>query len=149
MVSSRAASVAVYLDELPAERRVVVAAVRDLVLRNLQSGFVECMGFGMIGYVIPLARYPVTYNKQPLCYVALAAQKNSYSLYLMGAYADPHKYETLQAAYAKAGKKFDMGKSCLRFKKIDDLLVDAVAANIASLSVDDYIAHYEIGHGLR
>src|SRR4249919_2021169 len=110
MVSSRAASVAVYLDELPAERRVVVAAVRDLVLRNLQSGFVECMGFGMIGYVIPLARYPVTYNKQPLCYVALAAQKNSYSLYLMGAYADPHKYETLQAAYAKAGKKFDMGK---------------------------------------
>ena len=83
MVSSAAATVEAYLAELPPERRAVVATVRALVNAHLPEGYVEGMHWGMIGWVIPLSRYPVTYNKQPLIYAALAAQKNNYALYLM------------------------------------------------------------------
>lgn len=143
MVSSKAPTVTDYLAELPPERRAVVATVRDLVNRNLPSGYVETMRWGMITWEIPLARYPVTYNGQPLSYAALAAQKNNYALYLMQAYADPVHEGQLRRAYAAAGKRLDMGKSCLRFRRLDDLIEGAVAAVIASASVDDYIARYE------
>lgn len=143
MVSSKAPTVTDYLAELPPERRAVVATVRDLVNRNLPSGYVETMRWGMITWEIPLARYPVNYNGQPLSYAALAAQKNNYALYLMQAYADPVHEDQLRRAYAAAGKRLDMGKSCLRFRRLDELVEGAVAAVIASASVDDYIARYE------
>lgn len=143
MVSSKADSVDGYLAELPPERRTVVAAVRALVNRHLPPGYVEAMRWGMIAWEIPLARYPDTYNRQPLGYVGLAAQKNGYSLYLMGVYADPDGDAALRAAYAQAGKKLDLGKSCLRFKRLDDLLSDAIARLIASVPVDACIARYE------
>lgn len=143
MVSSAAATVEAYLAELPPERRAVVATVRDLVNAHLPAGYVETMNWGMISWEIPLARYPITYNKQPLTYAALAAQKNNYALYLMCSYADSQIERDLRAAYAAAGLKLDMGKSCLRFRGLDALLQPAVAAAIASTLPETHIARYE------
>jgi hypothetical protein len=142
-MQSHATTVAQYLAGLPPERRAVVSAVRDFVNRHLPPGYSEGMGFGMIVWGIPLSRYPDTYNRQPLGIVALAAQKNAYSLYLMGCYMDSAQDRALREAYAKAGKKLDMGKSCLRFKDLDGLLLDAIAPVIAGTSVEDHIARYE------
>ena len=143
MVSSAAATVEAYLAELPPERRAVVATVRALVNAHLPEGYVEGMHWGMIGWVIPLSRYPVTYNKQPLIYAALAAQKNNYALYLMCAYSDSQVERDLRAAYAATGLKLDMGKSCLRFRGLDALLQPAVAAAIASTPLETHITRYE------
>ena len=143
MVSSAATTVDQYLADLPPERRAVVAAVRDFVNAHLPPGYVEAMAFGMIGWGVPLSRYADTYNGQPLAYVGLAAQKNAYSLYLMGCYMDSAEDRALRAAYARAGKKLDMGKSCLRFKSLDGLLLEDIGRIIASLPVDEYIARYE------
>jgi len=143
MPGNDAVSVADYLASLPPERRAVVAKVRDLVNVNLPAGYAETMAFGMIGWGVPLSRYPDTYNRQPLGYVALAAQKNGYSLYLMGVYAIAEQERKLRAAAAAAGKKLDMGKSCLRFKKPEDLPLEAIGELIADVGVDDYIAVYE------
>ena len=142
-MQSRATTVAEYLDELPPERRAVVAVVRDLVLRHLPAGYQESMLFGMIGYAIPLADYPNTYNKQPLTYVALAAQKRHYALYLMNVHQNGDDEARLREAFARAGKWLDMGKSCLRFASLDALELDAVAAVIASTPPAEFIARYE------
>jgi hypothetical protein len=143
MVSSKASTVEEYLESLPAERREVVSAVRDLVRRNLPAGYEEAMAYGMIGYGIPLDRYPGTYNGQPLSYVALAAQKNYYSLYLMGVYGIPEKEGWLAEEFRRAGKKLDMGKSCVRFKKLDDLPLEAIGKLVASVPPEKYIEIYE------
>jgi uncharacterized protein YdhG (YjbR/CyaY superfamily) len=146
VVSSPAATVEQYLAQLPPDRRAVVATVRDHVNAHLPAGYVEGMGYGMIGWTVPLARYPDTYNGQPLCYAGLAAQKHAYSLYLMGCYMDSAEDQALRAAYAQAGKKLDMGKSCLRFKSLDGLLLDAVGRAVAALPVDAFIARHEAVH---
>ena len=143
MVSSAATTVEAYLAELPPERREVLATVRALVNANLPEGYAEGMNWGMISWEIPLSRYPVTYNKQPLIYAALAAQKNHYALYLMCAYADSQSERDLRAAYAAAGLKLDLGKSCLRFRRLEALLQSAVAAAIASTPLETHIARYE------
>jgi uncharacterized protein YdhG (YjbR/CyaY superfamily) len=143
MVSSAASTVDQYLADLPPERRAVVATVRDFVNAHLPPGYEEAMAFGMIGWGIPLSRYPGTYNGRPLCYVGLAAQKNAYSLYLMGCYMDSAEDRALRAAYAQAGRKLDMGKSCLRFKSLDGLLLEDIGRIIAGMPVEDYIARYE------
>jgi hypothetical protein len=142
-VKSQAATVDAYLAELPPERRAVVAAVRALVLGHLPAGYTEAMAFGMIGYGIPLADYPTTYNGQPLMYAALAAQKRHYALYLMSVYADGEEERRLREAFARAGKTPDMGKSCLRFASLDDLALDAVADVVAGTPPAAFIAHYE------
>jgi hypothetical protein len=149
MATSKASTVEQYLEELPPERRAVVSRVRDLVRRNLPKGYDETMAFGMIGYGIPLSRYPRTYNGQPLGYVALAAQKNYYALYLMGPYMNGEQGQALADAFKRAGKKMDMGKSCLRFKSLDDLPLDAIGRVIASTPPEDLIAHYEAARGKR
>lgn len=143
MASSKAKTVDEYLAELPDDRRAVVSAVRDLVNRHVPEGYVETMSWGMVSWEIPLTRYPTTYNKQPLSYVALAAQKQYYALYLTTCYANSAQYVVLRNAYADAGKKLDMGKSCLRFRALDDLLPDVIGSVIASTPVDAHIAHYE------
>jgi hypothetical protein len=143
MASSSAASVGQYLDELPPERRDVVAAVRDVVRRHLPAGYDETMNWGMICYEIPLARYPDTYNEQPLCYVALAAQKRHYALYLTNVAEGSEHQRALREAYAARGRRLDMGKSCLRFRRVDDLPLDVVGRIVASTTPDAYIAHYE------
>ena len=143
MVMSSAKTVEDYLDELPEERRKVVSAVRTVVRKNMPRGFAEGMSSGMIGYHVPLARYPKTYNGQPLSYVSLAAQKNNYALYLVGCSMDAGTAKRLAAALKKAGKKLDMGKSCLRFASLDDLPLEAIAEVVAAHSVEDFIALYE------
>jgi hypothetical protein len=143
MVSSRAPTVDEYLAELPPERRAIVASVRDLVRRNLPEGYRETMNWGMISYEIPLERYPDTYNKQPLGYAALAAQKNSYTLYLNSVYQDGERKKWLEHEFHKAGKKLDMGKSCLHFKRLEDLPLDVIARVIGSTPPEKFIEQHE------
>ncbi len=143
MVTSKTKTVDDYIAEQPEARAEVLKKIRSLIKKNLSKGFEENMTWGMPTYEIPLSRYPDTYNKKPLAYVGFAAQKNFYAIYLMCANTDSKQENMLQVAYSKAGKKLDMGKCCLRFKKLDDLLVEPVAAIIASMSVSDYIKVYE------
>jgi hypothetical protein len=143
MVSSKAKSIEEYLLELPEDRRNIISRVRRMILENLPEGYQENMNWGMITYEIPLERYPNTYNKQPLGYVALAAQKNYYALYLMCIYQDSDNEARLREVFQRAGKKLDMGKSCLRFKKLDDLPLELLGEIIASTSPDQFIKQYE------
>ena len=143
MTSSKAITVDAYLEELPPERRAIVASVRDLVRRNLPEGYRETMNWGMISYELPLERYPNTYNKQPLGYAALAAQKNNYTLYLNCVYQNDKQRKWLEREFQKAGKKLDMGKSCLHFNRLEDLPLDVIAQAIASTPPDRYIEQYE------
>lgn len=143
MASSKAATVAQYLAELSADRRAEIENVRDAVNAALPAGYREGMGYGMIGWVIPLECYPDTYNKQPLAYAGLAAQKNYNSLYLNCVYASKERAERLQAAFAKAGRKLDMGKSCIRFKCADELPLDVIRDEIASTPPEEFIRIYE------
>lgn len=143
MARSSAATVDAYLEELPEERRAAVAILRDLITRNLPAGYEERMNWGMISYELPLTRYPDTYNGQPLSYVALAAQKNGYSLYLHAVYMDPTLEQRLRAGFGAAGKRLDMGKSCVRFKRVEDLPLDAIGEIVAAVPADVLIARYE------
>ena len=149
MVSSRAATVADYLAELPPERRAEIEKVRDIVNGALPPGYREGIGYGMIGWVIPLDDYPVTYNGQPLAYAGLAAQKNYNALYLNCVYASTERTERLRARWKAAGKKLDMGKSCIRFKRADDLALDVVRDEIASTTPEQFIAIYEAARQRR
>ena len=141
----KATTVDRYLKSLPAGKRETLTKVRELVKENLPDGYQEVVEFGSICYVIPLDEYPDTYNGRPLAYAGIAAQKNHYAIYLMGAYADPAQVEKLEKAFAKAGKKFDMGKSCLRFKDLDDIPADAVGKVIAATPPKKFIKQYEAG----
>ena len=143
MVRSAASTVSAYLRGLPADQRAVVSAVRSAIRRRLPKGYVESMRWGMISYEIPSKRYPDTYNGQPLLYAALAAQKQYYALYLMCVYQDPTLERLLKDGFARAGTKLDMGKSCVRFRKIEDLPLDAVGRLVASTPPDQFIAWYE------
>lgn len=145
MVTGKATTPQQYLDELPPERREIVSTVRDLVLANLPPGYEESVRWGMLSYEVPLSRYPDTYNGQPLGFAGIAAQKRHYAVYLMCAYTDPAKERALREAHAAAGRKFDFGKSCLRFQRLDDVVWPAVAELIAGVPVDDYIALHEAG----
>ncbi len=143
MVSSAAQSPEAYLAELPAERRQEIAVVRDLILAHLPVGYEEAMRWGMLSYEIPLRLYPHAYNRQPLNYIGLAAQKQKNSLYLMGVYADPAALQDLLEAYARSGLKADMGKSCLRFRKAQDLPLEKIGELIGSVPPEKFIAMYE------
>ena len=143
MVQSRAETVPEYLDELSSERREAIGAVRQVILDNLPEGFEESMQFGMIGYSVPLTRYPKTYNGAPLNYVALASQKNHMAVYLMGCYGDTRLTKWFEKEFRKSGKRLDMGKSCVRFKKLDDLPLPLIGEAVAKMSVDEFIALYE------
>ncbi len=131
MATSTAATVEEYLEELPEDRAAVVAHVRELVIASLPPGYVEGMLYGMITWMVPLEIYPRHYNGKPLAYVSLAAQKNYYALYLMGVYADSAEEARLRQEWVARGTKLDMGKCCLRFKRVADLHEDLVAEVIA------------------
>ncbi len=139
-MKSSAQTVLEYLDDLPPERLEAIETVRDVILDNLPEGFEEAMNFGMITYQVPLSRYPDTYNKQPLMLAALASQKNHMAVYLTGVYATDEGRESFISAYKDSGKRLDMGKSCVRFRRLDDLPVELIGKVIAEHSVDDFIA---------
>jgi len=143
MAKSSAATVDEYLAELPEDRRAAISEVREVVLRNLPAGYMERMNWGLISYEIPLERYPRTYNKQPLMYAGLGSQKNYCAVYLMGVYGDGEQARRFKEAFRVAGKKLDMGKSCVRFRAANDLALDAVGEIIASTTPEQYIAIYE------
>ena len=132
-----------YLASLPDDRREPIAAVREAILAGLPEGYEEGIEFGMLSYHVPLARYPDTYNGAPLSYAALASQKRYMSRYLMGIYGDQGNRAWFEAEAAGRGLKLDVGKSCVRFKRLEDLPLDLVSAAVARLAVDEYIAIYE------
>jgi len=148
-MKSRASTVAAYLKELPAEQRAVISAVRKTVVANLPKGYGESMSWGMIAYEIPLSRFPGTHNGLPLLYAALAAQKNNYALYMTWAYTEPKLMARLREHFKRAGKKLDMGKACLRFKKLEDLPLDTIGEVIAAMPVEKYLERYESSRNKR
>ena len=132
-----------YIASLPADRAKTIATVRALVNKHIPRGYDECLVWGTIGWTIPLSRYPDTYNKQPICYVALSSQKNYCSLYLMGAFWSASQLEQLKAAFKAAGKKLDMGKCCVHFESPDDLPLEAIGKLISAISSEKWIEMYE------
>lgn len=142
MVQSKAATPEAYLAELDPERAKEISAVRELVNASLPAGLVERMAWGMISWEVPLEVSGPTYNRQPLVHTALAAQKNHNALYLNCAYTSPERSQRLKAAYAAAGKKLDMGKSCLRFRRAADLEQDAIRDALA-VTPEELIRSYE------
>jgi hypothetical protein len=121
----------------------VIAAVRKVITKNLPAGYQETMNWGMIAYEVPLERFPKTYNGQPLMYAALAAQKNHYAVYLISIYADGKPAGWFAEEFRKAGKKLDMGKSCVRFRKVEDLPLETIGRAIARTSPEELITIYE------
>jgi len=140
---SEAESVTRYIAELPEERRAAIKEVRGTILANLPEGYQETMNWGMISYEVPLDHYPDTYNGKPLLYVGLASQKRHMAVYLSGVYADDELREAFLDEYRASGKKLDMGKSCVRFTKLENLPVELIGKAVRGLSVDDFIAQYE------
>lgn len=139
-MKSAATTVPAYLASLPEDRRQLLSKVRRVIRKHLPKGYEEALNWGAITYQVPLKKYPDTYNGQPLCYAALSSHKNYCSLYLMRPYGDPDQRRFLEQSFAKAGKKLDMGKSCIRFTTLDDLPLPAIAELIASTPPDRWIA---------
>ena len=128
-----------YLTELEPKRREAISAVRDVILENLPDGYEEVMQYGMISYVVPFDVFPETYNGQPLMYIALASQKQYMSLYLTSVYADESVSEWFRERYLATGKKLNMGKSCVRFRKLEDVPLDLVAEVAALTPLDRFV----------
>ena len=138
-MQSDAATVAEYLDALPEDRRDDVGRVLGLVRASLPPGYVEVMRWGMITWEVPMEVSGPTYNGKPLMYAALASRKRHIALYLSGANCRPEIRARLEAGFRAEGKKLDLGKACLRFRRADDLAGDAVAATIAALPVAEFV----------
>ncbi|MCH8271779.1 MAG: DUF1801 domain-containing protein [Candidatus Marinimicrobia bacterium] len=143
MVKSKATTVEEYISELPSDRTSDIKAVRQVILDNLPKGYVETMQYGMITYVVPFERYPNTYNGLPLGYISLASQKNYMALYLMNVYGNKEIESNFKNRYIASGKNLDMGKSCVRFKKLEDLPIDLIGETVAITTVEDFIKKYE------
>src|SRR5947207_11155683 len=132
-----------YLAGLPADDRKVLSPVRDTIRKNLPAGYEEVLQGRFISYVIPLSRLGKTYNGQPLWYIALAIQKNYYTVHMMAAYGDAKELARIQQGFKQAGKKLDMGKACIRFKKLEDLPLDVIGECVAAVPAEGYIRRYE------
>ena len=143
---SEATTVEQYLSELPEDRRGAIASVRAVILRNLDKDYEEGMQYGMIAYYVPHRVFPAGYHcdpNQPLMFAALGSQKNYMSLYLMCVYGHGPSAEWFRAAWAKTGKRLDMGKACVRFKKVEDLALDVIGEAIRRVPAKKYVEHYE------
>lgn len=136
-----------YLDLLPEDRKPVIGKLRSVILENLPPGFAEVTSYGMIGFVVPHSLYPAGYHcdpKQPLPFMGMASQKNFVSVYHMGLYADPVLMDWFRGEYPKHCKtKLDMGKSCIRFKKPEQVPYELLGELAAKLSPRKWIALYE------
>ena len=141
-MQSDATTVDDYLGELEPDRKASVAAVRDVILENLPDGYEEVMQYGMISYIVPTSILAETYNGQPLMYAALASQKRYMSLYPTNVYGDEGSAEWFRQRYAASGKKLNMGKSCVRFRKLEDLPLDVVGEAIALTPMDEFLEIY-------
>ena len=141
------ATVEEYLNAIPQERRPYIEKIRKAVLDNLPEGFVEEMNYGMIGYVVPLSVYPDGYHttpNTPLPFANIASQKNFIGFYHMGVYTDPELLKWWEDEYAKQCKyKLDMGKSCVRLKKFEDIPYDLIGELMQKMTAQDWIDVYE------
>lgn len=146
---SDATTVDDYLAGLPDERRAAISAVRDVILAHLPDGFVEAMNWGMISYEVPLATYPATYNGKPLMCAALASQKKHMAVYLSGVYGSEALRVAFEDRYRASGKRLDMGKSCVRFRRLDDLPLDVVGWAIGAVSLDTFCAVHDEASAMR
>ena len=138
-----------YLGALPADRQATMRAMRDIIRQNLPAGYEEVMNWGMIAYQVPLAVFPQTYNGQPLGYAALASQKNHMSLYLNCIYTDEQRREKFEKDFQQSGKKLDAGKSCVRFRRLEDLPLEVIARVIASTPPEEFIKMYQDARSKR
>ena len=139
-----------YLDSLPDDRRAAIKAVRATINKALPKGYKAGMQYGMLGWFVPHSIFPAGYHcdpKQPVPFVGLASQKNYMSLYLMCIYSDEKDRVRFEKEWAKTGKKLNMGKSCVRFKKLDDIPLDVIADAIARVPVEKFLATYEGARG--
>jgi hypothetical protein len=143
VMRSKVTTVEEYLAGLPEDRKAAVSTVRDEILTRLPEGYEEAINWGMIAYQVPLATYPDTYNRQPLLYAALASQKNHMAVYLTGIYMSEEARNDFEAKYKATGKRFDVGKSCVRFRSLDDLPLDVIGDAIASMQVGEFVKAYE------
>jgi hypothetical protein len=146
IMTSNAKTVKEYLASLAEDRRAAIAAVREVILKNLPKGYEEGMQYGMIGYCVPHRIFPAGYHcnpKQPLPFAALGSQKNHMALHLMCVYGDAATRDWFEKAYRASGKKLHMGKACVRFKKLEDLPLEVIGKAIARVPVDKYVARYE------
>jgi len=136
-----------YIAQLPEVRIEPMKKLRETILSNLPPGFEECISYGMIGYVVPLSTYPAGYHcdpKLPLGFMNIASQKNFIALYHMGIYANPELLQWFIAEFPKYSKlKLDMGKSCIRFKKINEIPVALIGELVSKISTEQWIAMYE------
>ena len=137
---SSAKTVDDYLAELPGDRLDAITQLRETILENLPPGYEEAMSWGMISYQVPLDTYPDTYNGQPLMYAALASQKNHFAVYLSGIYQDDGKRDAFMEAYKETGKRLDVGQSCVRFRRVDDVPFEVIGDAIAGIPVDEFVA---------
>ena len=152
-----ATTVAQYLAALPTDRRAAISAVRKVINDNLPNGYEEGIQFGMIGWYVPLSLYPEGYGenkKVPLPLVALASQKSGMVLHFLCFYGHPTLSTWFVNEYMKSGKKLDMGKGCVRFKKLEDLALDVVGRTVARIPVKEHIANYraartQVGKGKK
>ena len=136
-----------YIKQLPEERRIVIEKIRECILKNLPKGFEETMSYGMLGYVVPHTLYPAGYHctpELPLPFLNIASQKNFVAVYHMGIYAQKDLYEWFIEEFPKYNKrKLDMGKSCIRFKYMDDIPYALIEELVKKMTVNDWIAVYE------
>ena len=149
-MQSKAKTVTQYLAELSADRRKAIGQVRAMIRKHLPKGYEEMMQYGMIGYAVPLKLFPPGYHckkDEPLPFLALASQKNNMALYMFCLYVDEKDRAQFQKEYKASGKKLDMGKSCIRFKKPEDLALDVIGRFIARVPVKKHIEVYEKARG--
>ena len=142
---SLANTVEAYLSELPEDRRRAIGEVRRTILRNLPEGYEEVMNWGMVTYQVPLERYPDTYNGKPLMYAALASQKRHMALYLSAIYMDATEHARFAQEYRASGKRYDAGKSCVRFRRLEDLPLELIGRSIAAYPVNEFLNRVEKG----
>ncbi len=145
-MQSKAKTAVEYLNSLPKDRRIALETVRNVIFKNLPEGYEEVMQYGMIAYIVPLSLYPMGYlgNKDvPLTYVGLASQKNHMALYLTNIYGDKTSESWFKRIYEASGKKMDIGKSCVRFRKLEDLPLDVIGRAVAKTAVKAFIKIYE------
>lgn len=146
-MQSQAQTVDQYLDELPEDRKQAMDQLRKVALKNLPEGFQEGMGYGMMGYSVPHETYPNGYHCNPQCplpFYGMASQKNSVNIYHMGIYADTKLLDWFVSEFPKHSKsRLDMGKSCIRFKKMDDIPYDLIGELLTKITVDKWIFMYE------
>jgi hypothetical protein len=132
-----------FLQQQPADRQQALREVRKVILKNLPKGYEESMNWGGIVYQVPLKTLPDTYNGQPLCLAALCSTKSYMTLHLMTVYGDKPTEKWFRERFKASGKKLDMGKACVHFKKLEDLPLDVIGETIARVPVDAYVRRYK------